>query len=165
MNRRIVLGAGVVAAAATAGWIALPSGKHPLTVAAATDALARLRGTKINHAGGWNPAQVFAHLAQSIEYSMTGFPQPKSPLFQSTVGAAAFAVFHSKGAMKHSLTEPIPGAPAIAATDDQTAALDRALKALATSTSSTVRCNLTSPTGRSTKRLTLRRMQCMSTTI
>jgi hypothetical protein len=74
---------------------------------------------------------VFAHLAQSIEYSMTGFPQPKSPLFQSTVGAAAFAVFHSKGAMKHSLTEPIPGAPAIAATDDQTAALDRALKALA----------------------------------
>ncbi|HOB02864.1 MAG TPA: DUF1569 domain-containing protein [Casimicrobium huifangae] len=131
MNRRIVLGAGVVAAAATAGWIALPSGKHPLTVAAATDALARLRGTKINHAGGWNPAQVFAHLAQSIEYSMTGFPQPKSPLFQSTVGAAAFAVFHSKGAMKHSLTEPIPGAPAIAATDDQTAALDRALKALA----------------------------------
>lgn len=131
MNRRIVLGAGVVAAAATAGWIALPSGKHPLTVAAATDALARLRGTKINHAGGWNPAQVFAHLAQSIEYSMTGFPQPKSALFQSTVGAAAFAVFHSKGAMKHSLTEPIPGAPAIAATDDQAAALDRALKALA----------------------------------
>ena len=47
------------------------------------------------------------------------------------MGAAAFAVFHSKGAMKHSLTEPIPGAPAIAATDDQTAALDRALKALA----------------------------------
>ena len=91
MNRRIVLGAGVVAAAATAGWIALPSGKHPLTIAAATDALARLRGTKINHAGGWNPAQVFAHLAQSIEYSMTGFPQPKSALFQSTVGAAAFA--------------------------------------------------------------------------
>ena len=131
MNRRIILGAGVVAAAAAAGWIALPSGKHPLTIAAATDALARLRGTKINHAGGWNPAQVFAHLAQSIEYSMTGFPQPKSPLFQSTVGAAAFAVFHSKGAMKHSLTEPIPGAPAIAATDDQTAALDRALKALA----------------------------------
>ena len=36
MNRRIVLGAGVVAAA-TAGWIALPGGKHPLTVAAATD--------------------------------------------------------------------------------------------------------------------------------
>ena len=131
MNRRIVLGAGVVAAAAAAGWIALPSGKHPLTIAAATDALARLRGTKINHAGGWNPAQVFAHLAQSIEYSMTGFPQPKSALFQSTVGAAAFAVFHSNGAMKHSLTEPIPGAPAIAATDDQTAALDRVLKALA----------------------------------
>jgi len=131
MNRRIVLGAGVVAAAATAGWIALPSGKHPLTIAAATDALARLRGTKINHAGGWNPAQVCAHLAQSIEYSMTGFPQPKSALFQSTMGAAAFAVFHSKGAMKHSLTEPIPGAPAIAATDDQTAALDRVLKALA----------------------------------
>ena len=129
MNRRIVLGAGVVAAAAVTGWIALPGGKQALTIAAATDALARLRGAKINHRGGWNPAQVFAHLAQSIEYSMTGFPQPKSALFQSTVGAAALAVFHSKGAMTHSLTEPIPGAPAIAVTDDQTAALERVLAA------------------------------------
>ena len=46
MNRRIVLGAGVVAAAATAGWIALPSGKHPLTIAAATDALAACAARK-----------------------------------------------------------------------------------------------------------------------
>lgn len=131
MNRRILLGAGVVGAAAAAGWFALPSGKQSLTVAAATDALARLRGARIVHRGGWNPAQVFAHLAQSIGYSMTGFPQPKPALFQGTVGAAAFAVFHSRGAMTHGLTEPIPGAPAIAASEDQAAALERVLKALA----------------------------------
>lgn len=130
MKRRILLGAGIVGAAAAAGWIALPRGGQPLTAAAASDALARLRGAKIMHRGGWNPAQVFAHVAQSIEYSMTGFPQPKAALFQNTVGAAAFAVFQSRGAMTHGLTEPIPGAPAIAAAEDQAAALERVLKAL-----------------------------------
>jgi hypothetical protein len=29
--------------------------------------------------GHWNTAQVFGHCAQSVEFSMTGFPQHKSP--------------------------------------------------------------------------------------
>lgn len=63
--------------------------------------------------GGWSLPQVLVHLAQSIEFSMTGFPEPKSALFQSTLGAAAFAFFDARGRMSHSLTEPIPGAPAL----------------------------------------------------
>jgi hypothetical protein len=62
---------------------------------------------------GWPLPAVLEHLAQSIEYSMTGFPQQKSALFQATVGAAAFAVFKWRGRMSHGLTEPIPGAPAL----------------------------------------------------
>lgn len=44
---------------------------------------------------------------------MDGFPDPKSAFFQSTAGAVAFAVFTCRGKMTHSLTDPIPGAPAL----------------------------------------------------
>jgi Protein of unknown function (DUF1569) len=131
MKRRVLLIGGVAVAAAT-GWFALPSGSRPLTVASAANELSKLKGAKIKHTGGWTPAQVFEHLVQSIDYSMTGFPESKSALFQSTAGAAAFAVFKAKGAMKHGLTEVIPGAPTLATSGDQDAALDRLLKSLAT---------------------------------
>jgi hypothetical protein len=133
MNRRTALttlGVGVVAVG-TGAWLVLPSGSRALTAASATDALSQLKGKAIKHTGGWKPAQVFEHLAQSVDYSMTGFPQSKSTLFQSTAGAAAFAVFQSKGAMKHGLTEVIPGAPPLATNGDQDAALSRLLKSLA----------------------------------
>lgn len=58
----------------------------------------------------WTWAQTLAHCAQSIEYSMTGYPEPKSALFQHTVGALAFAAFAARGRMTHGLNEPIPGA-------------------------------------------------------
>lgn len=61
--------------------------------------------------GAWNLAQVLNHAAQSVEFSLDGFPQPKPALFRATVGRAAFAVFDARGAMKHGLDAPIPGAP------------------------------------------------------
>ena len=71
----------------------------------------------------WNWGQTLTHLAQSIEYSMSGFPQARSALFQRTVGAAAFGVFTWRGRMSHPLDDPIPGAPALPAdTDTDTAA-------------------------------------------
>ncbi len=66
-------------------------------------------------AGAFNLPQMLTHLAQSVEYSMRGFPQAKSALFQHTVGTAAFALFQARGAMHHNLAEPIPGAPDLAA--------------------------------------------------
>lgn len=132
MNRRTALttlGVGVVAVGAGA-WLVLPSGSRALTVASAADALSQLKGKAIKHTGGWKPAQVFEHLAQSIEFSMSGFPQSKSAFFQSTAGALAFSAFHAKGAMTHGLTEPIPGAPTLATNGNQDAALDRLLKSL-----------------------------------
>jgi Protein of unknown function (DUF1569) len=63
--------------------------------------------------GVWPLTVVLEHLAQSIEMSMIGFPEPKSTLFQSTVGAAAFATFKWRGKMSHALNDPIPGAPAL----------------------------------------------------
>lgn len=79
---------------------------------------------------GWALPQVLVHLAQSIEFSMTGFPQPKPALFQATLGSAAFAFFDARGRMSHSLTEPIPGAPALEPPTALDAALARLNKAL-----------------------------------
>lgn len=75
--------------------------------------LATLDAQRARTTAGWPLAQVLQHAAQSIEYSLDGFPSPKSPLFQGTVGKGAWAVFNARGRMSHSLTEPIPGAPAI----------------------------------------------------
>ncbi len=86
-------------------------------------ALAQARA--LRSATQWNWAQTLVHAAQSIEYSMTGYPQPKSVVFQHTVGAAAFAVFDWRGRMSHSLVEPIPGAPALNPTADASQALER----------------------------------------
>ncbi len=63
--------------------------------------------------GAWPLSAVLEHLSQSIEMSMDGFPQPKSALFQNTLGTAAFTVFKWRGQMSHSLSEPIPGAPVL----------------------------------------------------
>lgn len=63
--------------------------------------------------GLWTLPKTLVHCAQSIEYSMTGFPEMKSELFQKTAGAAAFNFFVWRGRMSHKLTEAIPGAPSL----------------------------------------------------
>lgn len=82
-------------------------------------------------ATAWNWSQTLEHCAQSIEFSLQGFPAPKSALFQNTLGAAAFGVFALRGRMSHNLAEPIPGAPALdASTPDASVALTRLRKAV-----------------------------------
>lgn len=81
------------------------------TIAAAQAALDALLTTPHRTTAGWKLPAVLEHAAQSVEYSLTGFPEMKPGWFRATVGTAAFAVFDAKGSMHHSLTEPIPGAP------------------------------------------------------
>lgn len=80
--------------------------------------------------GAWDLPKVLIHAAQSVEYSLSGFPLPKAAWFRHTVGPAAFAVFSARGRMSHSLTEPIPGAPDIASGQALDAAVDRLVAAL-----------------------------------
>jgi hypothetical protein len=61
--------------------------------------------------GQWDVNRVLHHCAQSIEYSITGYPKNKNILFQKSIGKIVLTVFLSKGYMKHNLAEPIPGAP------------------------------------------------------
>ncbi len=92
------------------------------------DALAQ--GAVWRSTGAWNLAQVLNHAAQSVEFSLQGFPEMKSAAFRHTVGRAAFAVFNLRGHMSHGLGEPIPGAPALPATDTLQAAAQRMVEAL-----------------------------------
>ena len=100
------------------------------TLAQAQATLEGLRLRKVQTTGVWKIGAVLGHLAQSIEYSLGGFPEMKSSLFRHTAGAAAWSVFSARGAMSHSLSEPIPGAPALSQDLPQEQALARLLKAL-----------------------------------
>lgn len=96
------------------------------SLAAAGEELARLAQAKELISGAiWGWAQTLVHCAQSIEYSMSGFPESKSRLFQRTIGAAAIGVFSWRGRMTHDLSEPIPGAPALDARADAAQAVER----------------------------------------
>jgi hypothetical protein len=63
----------------------------------------------IQSTGDWNLGRTFSHLAQGVEFSMTGYPEEKPRLFQMTAGKLAFTVFKLRGKMSHGLDEPIPG--------------------------------------------------------
>lgn len=114
MKRRQFLlysAAGIASLGAGGGlWLSHSDGQ-PLTIESALGKLAALQGRVVISTGEWSAFQVFRHLAQSIQYSMDGFPEHKPEWFQNTVGQWAFSAFAMKGAMHHDLSEPIPGEP------------------------------------------------------
>jgi len=112
-RRALLIAGGVAAGTGAAGllWVRAGNGGAVLTVDAALQKIDTMTKRTMASTGKWNPYQVFTHCAQSIEFSMTGYPSPKPKLFQDTAGAAAFALFSAKGRMKHALAEQIDGAP------------------------------------------------------
>lgn len=131
-------GAGLATVGAVAGGGYLlyrPANDRQLVFATVADAMReveRLSSAAVGplaSATAWNWSQTLVHCAQSIEYSLQGFPAPKSALFQNTLGAAAFNLFALRGRMSHNLAEPIPGAPALDATAEGEPALARLRKA------------------------------------
>jgi hypothetical protein len=81
------------------------------SLAEAASVLEKLELTRARARGAWSVAQVFVHCAQSIEYSLTGFPKYKPWLFRVTIGKLALAKFIGQGAMRHDENAQIPGAP------------------------------------------------------
>lgn len=137
-RRSIVVGALALPATFSIGGMAGCQGSSSVdrqlafsSLAAAEDELNRLAAAKGLSSGAvWNWDQTLEHCAQSIEFSMHGFPEAKSKLFQSTVGSAAFEVFAWRGRMTHDLAEPIPGAALLAAGAEGGVALERLQKAI-----------------------------------
>jgi hypothetical protein len=84
---------------------------HKFDLAALIEEVAAMPLAQLKNDGAWSVAQVFQHLAQSIDYAIDGYPQLKSEAFRSTAGSAAFNLFGAIGAMRHPLDQAIPGAP------------------------------------------------------
>ena len=125
LRRRSLLVAATAPAGLLAGGCAAGEVKTCPTLAAAQQAITALGDGGWRSKGSFNLAQMLNHVAQSVEYSMRGFPQPKSAFFRQTAGRAAFALFDAHGAMSHSLSEPIPGAAALDASEPLSAAIQR----------------------------------------
>jgi hypothetical protein len=81
------------------------------SLAEAVGVLEKLELARWRARGAWSVGQVLVHCAQSIEYSLSGFPKYKPWLFRATVGKLALAKFLSQGAMSHNADAQIPGAP------------------------------------------------------
>ena len=100
MQRRTVLKGAALGGVAVlgAGFWALPSGEAPaaLSLDGAQQLLAGLVDKPLVSLKGWSPAEVFNHCAQSIEYSISGYPELKPAWFRSSVGPLAFSVFTAR---------------------------------------------------------------------
>ena len=130
MNRRQFLLLGTALPVALVAAPAIIAGQRHYDLAALQAELARLP-LSLQNPGSWNLSQMLQHCAQSVRYSLDGYPRPFSSLFQHTAGRAAATVFRAAGAMRHDLNE---GIPAAAALDDRlpvTQARDLLLQALA----------------------------------
>ncbi|MEX6503550.1 DUF1569 domain-containing protein [Pseudomonas zhanjiangensis] len=135
MQRRQLLrlgGLGVVAAAGIGFW-RLPRADAPagLHIEDAQRLLAELAGKPLASRRGWSPAEVFNHCAQSVEYSIGGYPELKPAWFRASLGPLAFGVFAARGAMRHRLDEAIPAADTLREPASQAQALQRLRRAFA----------------------------------
>lgn len=117
LNRRRFLQTSAVGTAALTSACADSGADRQLsftTLAVALQEASRLAGAaSLESSAQWSLGATLVHCAQSIEFSMQGFPQSKPAWFQNTLGAGAYQVFAWRGRMTHDLAEPIPGAPAL----------------------------------------------------
>lgn len=109
-------------------WLAIEPSNRVLTTSSVISLIDELISSSIVSTGVWDPYSIFMHCAQSVDYSIDGYPHHKSSLFQNTVGKLAFSAFANKRKMSHKLDEAIPGAPLITPHKDVNFALS-ALKA------------------------------------
>jgi hypothetical protein len=83
-----------LAAAASSACSGQPTGARSLRFASLAEAAVELdqlaQAPALASTTDWSWAQTLVHCAQSIEYSMIGYPSGKSALFQRTVGTAAY---------------------------------------------------------------------------
>ncbi|MFT4938511.1 MAG: hypothetical protein ACI88A_001539 [Paraglaciecola sp.] len=136
MNRRHFImssiGSSVLLAGGGVLWFQQLKNQQDLSLSNLLLTLEQLQTQDIRFIGQWNDFQIFTHLAQSIEFSMTGYPEHKSKLFKSILGKSAFRVFSKQGSMSHGLNEPIPGAPELLPDGFTHAALSRLINAINT---------------------------------
>lgn len=104
---------------------------HTVELPSVITRLNALLDTPFKSIGKWNAAHIFEHCKQSVDYSITGYPEVHSELFQNTAGVIAFETFGLARRMQHPLDEVIPSAPDLAM-DNERLALQQLISSLET---------------------------------
>ena len=136
MNRRqffkssLVIGGSLAGVGTGAILFTESANRLDLNISTALQRLALLSNKNLVKTGEWDIYKIFMHCAQSVEYSMSEFPEHKSNFFKHTIGKLAFSIFESKGKMIHGLSESIPGSPLIKSSLDKKVALNHLQKSL-----------------------------------
>ena len=129
MIKYLTLGGLAAAAGGSHRWLSRVRDHKDLALNLTLERLSNLDIEAIESTGAWEVARTFDHLAQSVEFSMLGFPVMKPKAFRSTVGPLAFSVFQARGRMSHGLDEEIPG-EVVKTENSSTQAHERLLNAL-----------------------------------
>jgi hypothetical protein len=122
-------GGGLALAFSSAGltWISIEESDAELTTNSIIEIIDKLLVSNqlntIESAGQWSAYKVFMHCAESVDYSIAGYPKHNSTMFKKTVGKMAFSAFSAKRKMSHNLAEEIPGTDSIANTGNVAEAL------------------------------------------
>jgi hypothetical protein len=133
MNRRNFILGSIASGAFIGGgltWLGVDQNQEPLDIDFALSKLNKLMSQESITTGEWNLYQIFTHCAQSVEYSMLGYPEHKPDIFKNTVGNTAFSLFSAKRKMTHALNEAIPGAPEFSSDENIDNAFERFKKSL-----------------------------------
>ena len=108
-------------------WMSIEQSDAPLSTTSIIEAIDSLMSPlslqSLMKQGEWSAYKVFVHCAQSVDYSISGYPLHKSDLFKETLGKTAFSAFKAKRKMHHNLAEEIPGAGSIEESGDVLKAL------------------------------------------
>lgn len=130
-SRRRLLKQGVLLGVAAIGAPALAGELRLADLPAARTAIRQLQArSALQSSAGMSPYRTLVHCAQSIEYSLSGYPQLKPRWFRASLGRSAAQYFLWRGAMQHDLDAPLPGAPVIAANGSLREAFARLHRAL-----------------------------------
>ena len=108
-----------------------PAGSRRGLLAQALERAAKCEFDAQEPATGWSLPQALSHCAQSIEFSMVGFPRLRGRIFQNVLGRAIKRRFLRRGVMLHNRAASIPGAPPIAPNVTKGEALARLRRAIA----------------------------------
>ncbi|MFJ8109008.1 DUF1569 domain-containing protein [Streptomyces sp. NPDC096132] len=96
----------------------MPATRTPSPAPPLTELAARLtaradspEGELLAPGSSWNLSQTLQHCAQTVRYSVTGYPRLKPALFRATAGTLAKRLFLRRGATRHALDAELDGAP------------------------------------------------------
>lgn len=111
-RRHFIKNTAIVSLLASTGTLSGCTTSQPLSIwlEQTINRLESLKQKNLTFDGPWQGYATFSHLAQSIEFSLVGFPEHKSDGFKNWVGKPAFNVFKAMSSMSHDTAEPIPGA-------------------------------------------------------